>query len=514
MVGAMCVAVALAACGEVVTQPRDPNDPDPDPSGPVTALVEVDVGTDLQPIAGFGSNTIPLVWGGVDYLGSLRPAALDAAYSEVGLSLGLLNIGVIETVNGASDTWSARGNDNDDPLVIDPAGFDFTASDELWDAIVRPARDRGHFDLTIGHLLGVWSSLDWMEDIRSNDYSLYLAEAAEHVLAVVQGWESRYGEAPSRIQLFNEPTTGNRELSSSSAQEVHDLVLAIGERLEGAGYGDIRFLVPNEETIARTLLVSRILLEDPATRRFVGAIGYHNYPYGTVYASNRLILETSGNGRPDPGRTSEMRELADLGASYGVPIWLTEASEGPALNDYPFGSFENVLATAIHIHDNFTYANASAFYGMQTLWDSRTHAEHFAGRNVPFLTEVGTVVLTDLDSGQSMITGAGYAIGHHARWLDEGAFRLAATSDDARVLVSAFRDAPRQTVTVVVINATFEDQVVRIDLEGAAPNGTIRGETSFGGQRWGATTGTTTSGSAVTQAVQPRSVTTLSIPIG
>ncbi len=519
---AVLLTLVQAACGSnpVIVEDEPPFDPppsDPPPSDPPPAAsvaVAVDLTDTRQSIDGFGATTIPLIYGANDYLGGMRPATINAAYGQVGLTLGHLHAGMLETEQGSANTYDARRNDNGDPFSIEPTGFDFQGSDAIRNGVILPARAFGFQDLTLGPLLQLDRRQDWLIAVREQSYQRYLDESAEHVLGLVQGWQARYGEVPRLLTLFNEPTSGNTELRSGSVQEVVDLVRTVGQRLSAAGFTQTRFLVPNEETPARNLQVARAILEDPAARPYVGAIGFHPYPYGSAYASVRRILETSGAGNPDPGAVAEMRALRDLGAQYGVPVWMTEVTEGPARNSYPWGSMEEVLARAIHIHDTFEYANGSAFFAMNALWDSRSHEEHFSGRGVPFLSETSSVVLIDLGGVGPMISSIGYAIGHHARWVARGATRVGATSGDSRVLVSAFRSPDGASLAVVVVNSTTREQTLGITVSGGSLSGGIAGETTFGSERWAAITGGSRSGNVITQSVAASSVTTVSVPVG
>jgi O-glycosyl hydrolase len=291
-----------------------------------------------------------------------------------------------------------------------------------------------------------------------------------------------------------------------------DLIVRIGERLESAGFTGIEFMVPNEETIGRSLEMAGAILADPNARRYVQELGYHAYPLGAVYTSPRQILESSGEGSPDPATRSQLEQLKALGQQYGVRIWMTEVTEVLGQNDFAFDAIENVLARAIHIHDVFEYAGASAFFGMNTLWDSRSHAEHFAGRNVPFLSEQSSMVLVDLDAGGVMITGMGYAVGHYARWVRPGAVRVEAGSSRARVIATAFRQAGR--LVVVVVNNEPEAQLLRIGLAGGEASGEAIGETSHGSVRWEAVDPLAPAADGAFETAAPaRSVVTLAIPI-
>jgi O-glycosyl hydrolase len=476
-------------------------------------VVLVNTAVGLQSIDGFGGTTLPLVYNGVDYLGLNRDAAIEAAFGQVGIRRGMLSVGVVESPAGAASPFDQRANDNADPFTSDAAGFNFTGITNIWSRVIDPAAAHGYTALELGPLLRAVGALDWLAPIRAADYDRYLDEAAEHVLAVVQHFTNTYGRTPSLLHLFNEPTSGNRELASSSTQEVVDLVKRVGARLQANGFSGVKFVVPNEETMGRSLTVAQAILADPAARPFVGAIGFHQYPYGSAYASPRRILESSGIGIPDPAARGQLEALKALGAQYDVPLWMTEVTEGPGNADYNFGAIENVLARTIHVHDVFRFGGASTFAGMLTFWDSRSHAEHFAGRNIPFLTEKSGIVLVNLQTGQVLITGMGYAVGHYARWLGPDATLLESSSSVPAVTVSAFADPSRNRVVVVATNAGVVEQLVRIHVGGATATGPFSAEVSAGLIRWGQLQGVTmATDGAVELVVPPGGVVSIAIP--
>ena len=164
------------------------------------------------------------------------------------------------------------------------------------------------------------------------------------------------------------------------------------------------------------------------------------------------------------------------------------------------------------------YADASAFYGMNAMWDKKTHAEHFAGRGGEkpnaYLTEEDTIVLADNDANAVLITGMGYAIGHYARWLNRGAVRLEANSDDSLVLVTAFKDDKTQRAVLVIVNNAPDDRTLGIAFRVFKSQGQVTGEQSYGHSRWQAT-GTRRRGIAqrIRALVRAMSVTTLSVAL-
>lgn len=513
---ALCLALIVAACG--AGDPAGSVGPPPVGEPPLstvadTTLITVDNSVAYQTVDGFGGTTLTLVYSGRDYLGTYRAAAIKAAYGDVGISLGMLALGTPEAPVTAVDRYTQRTNDNSDPFAMNAAGFNFADSDILRDKIVLPAAAFGYKDLTLGQFIDLRGPVSWLETVRASNYSLYLDEAAEYVLAIVQHWRDAYGLTPRLLHLFNEPTSGNRELRTTSTQEVVDLVKRIGDRLRNAGFTSVKFIVPNEETISRTFTVAQAILADPGARPYVGVIGYHAYPYGSAYSSPRRILESSGIGTPDRTARQELEQLRSLGQQFGIPIWLTEITEKPGTNDYGFDAIENVLARAIHIRDNFEFAGASAYFGMGTIWDSQSHAEHFAGRNVPFLSAQSGMVLVDVSTGRIYTTGMGYAVGHYARWIKPGATRIGASSDAARVIVTAFRDAARARIVLVAVNNEATRQLLRVRLNGFQARGQATGETSYGQARWESIQNVSARADGALELVaQPRSVVSIAIP--
>lgn len=479
---------------------------------PEGIVIRVDRSELLEELDGFGMTTRSLVYGTEDYLGPIRDRTMEAVFDSVKLSLGFMHAGLVEAPADATAPWNQRGNDNHDPKVMDPGGFNFVESEQMYRNVLVPARRLGFEGLTLGPILDLRTRQAWLRDIRESDYDRYLEEAAENVEAVVRQWAEVYGERPDQLYLFNEPTSGNRELRTASIHEVVDLVAVVGARLEEAGFGDIGFVVPNEETMARSRQVAEAILSDPRARRHVAAIGYHPYPYGSPYSSPQRILQDAGRGNPNPGAVAEMEALRELGRSYGVPVWMTEVSQGPGRQDFPFGSIENVLARAIHIHDNFLYAGASAFFGMMAFWDSRSHEEHFRGGNVAFLSQQSMAVLVDRGSDEVLITGMGRAVGHYARWIAPGARRLGVImAGEPGLLVTAFENAADGTLALIVVNTTDDSRQLRFEFVGGAVSGPVRGEVSDARAVWSPLDPfQTTSSGAIDYEAPGRSVTSLS----
>jgi len=432
---------------------------------------------------GFGATTLSLVHAGQlgDSLGEqLRPKVLQTLYGQVKLNMGNLSIGLLESPGG----WDQRSNDNDDPTVINWSGFDTFQADSMWRSVVKPSVQYGLDNYSLEAKINWnWGS-PWLRELYRIDREKCLDECAEQVEAAVTYWQKIAGSVPPYVHLFNEPTSGNHEIVDADAEMVRDIVKRTGDRLRAAGFGKLKFVVPNEETVERSRAVAKVILEDADARKYVAAVGYHVYPYGSSYAAVPRILAASGSGRPDSGSLAERGQLRDLCRHYGVPVWMTEVSHA----EIDPRSFDHLRGRAIHIHDEMVHADASAFYGMNAMWDKKTHAEHFAGRGgedpAGYLTEEDTIVLADNDTGSVLITGMGYAIVHYARWLNRGAMRVEASSDDELVLVTAFKDTKARRVVLVIVNNASDDRALNITFSDLRVEGQLTGEQSSAHARW------------------------------
>lgn len=472
-------------------------------------VVRVDNAMPHQTMEGFGATTLSLAYGAMDNVrADLRPQAIDALYNQVRLNMGNLEA---EPCEAPASNVFAPANDDGDPSRFNAAGFNWIQSDNLVNRVVNPARAFGFDNYYVGALVKTGFALGWAPALRASDYNRYLDEIAEHVAAVAIHWRDAYGVTPRYLQLFNEPLSGNRELVGGTPRELVDIVKRAGARLRREGFAAMRFVVPAEETEAVSLANATAILADAEARPFVGAIAYHPYPYGSTYAAVPNILRTSGAGAPDAAAVDVRRRLRDLGRTYGVPVFMNEVSH----SELPFDAFDGVRGRAIHIHDELTYADAAAFFGMNAMWDTTSHMQHFAGRADPgFLNETDTIVLIDNAAGRVMISPMGRAIGHYARWIRRGSVRVEATSSDPLVQVTAFRDDGQGRVVLVAINNATAARTLSVELSGVAVAGMLTGEQSTAAAVWQALSPAAPAGpTRFTLDVPARSVTTLAGPI-
>ena len=442
--------------------------------------VRVDAGITYQTIDGFGATHISLMYEGVGSSISpeLRAQAVDAIYRQVGINLGNLEGGLLESPG----SYDQRSNDNDDPAVFNWAGFQTFGADAIQSDLLALAQPLGFDDYYLGQRVNVRWASPWLADLRATNYTLYLDEVAEQVAAGCIYWRDQFGIVPRYLMLFNEPLSGNGELLSQngSPQEITDLVKAVGLRLEREGFDNIRFVLPNEETVTQTLETVAAVLADPDARRFVGPIGYHSYPYESPYANIPSLLSSSGSGTPNPQAVADRDKLRRLSEQFGLPLWMTEVSNG----DVDPTSFDDFRGRAIHIHDEFVFAHASAYFGMNNMWDTASQEMHFGDRSLFNYGNEGNILLIDNDQNKVHITGMGYAIGHYARWVKPGSIRVDAQTGDPLLQVTAFVSPESDRIVIVLINNNKAPKEVQLEINSANLSGSASGEQSFGGQYW------------------------------
>lgn len=285
--------------------------------------------------------------------------------------------------------------------------------------------------------------------------------------------------------LWNEPLTGNGELGGGTLRELVETIRHVGRRLREAGYSRVRFVVASEETVRDTLEAMRAIAADGEALGYVGAIAYHvyPYPYGSEYAYVPRLLATRAQGREFEGPVREREALRGLSLQLGLPVWMTEVASGygrrgpgSAPADAVSDSIDWIVGRAIHIHDEFRYAGASAFYGMFTVWTDvadRDHSPGAAARNLR--TESGDhLVLVDTGSNEVFVSATGHAIGHYGRWLRRGARYVQGQASSPFVLVSPFRDRGR--LVAVLVNTARTGIRATIRLRGGEFSGSIAGD--------------------------------------
>jgi len=483
--------------------------------------ITIDNAIERQTIYGFGATQNSEWFGSDPITASQRQRANDLLFNQIGMNTG--NVSWLqEAPASSSDPFNDQANDNADPFTINWAGFNTRRADFKRTRLLDAAP--GDAAPTSGGLYGThdinvrWGS-KWLGTIRSNNYSAYLDECAEHVLAGLTYWIQETGGAePDLIAIFNEPSSGNQELGTSPARpdsEIVDLVKRIGDRLRAAGFNKVRLVTPNQETVSKSIQTARAILNDAQARQYIGVIGYHPYPYRSAYSYVPNVLSASGQGNPSATAVQERRELAALAASYGIPVWMTEVSHAFMGEDnVQYNDFRVLRGRAIHIHDEMKYTSASAFFAMMNMWSKTAQAWHFGGDGSDMWTNShDDLVLIDQSTDRVLLSGTAYALGHYGRWIRRGAVRLESASSDPLVQATAFRDDRLGRLVTVLINNSSSSRTIDVNVKGLGLAGAVQGEqsTQTGGY-WTPLASFNAGASGFSATAPPYSVTTYAAP--
>jgi O-glycosyl hydrolase len=412
-----------------------------------------------------------------------------------------------KTYKAIGDVGLTMGNLQLTLLQLEQGKFDYSEIDFMWKSVVKPLEQHGFDNYSPAFTID-FRGMAWLAPLRTANYNAYLDACANHVLKGVSRWTQVSGKQPKTLMLFNEPLSGNTELRGGSFKEIVDIIKRTGSVLRANNFS-AKFLIPNEGSEEGSLNITEAVMNDSDARQFVAAIGYHPYPYESVYVDGARVLATSGAGNPVADRINIRTQLKNLGKQYNVPLWMTEVSNSTLQRD----SIDQLRARAIHIHDELIYADASAYFGMHAFYDRKSHAEHFNGRETAvggnFDNDEHQVVAPDQRTNQVIITGVGYAIGHYARFVKRGAVRVEVVSSDKLVQVTAFQNGAKYSF--VVLNNSTEAKKITLEVKNAALPQVIKGETSFGNQRWATVKNITDKTSrSFSVILEPNSVTSIS----
>lgn len=159
-------------------------------------------------------------------------------------------------------------NDNNDPALINPNGFHFSAVDDVMDSVVLPLRQRLQ---ARGEQLYI--NLNFV-DGDSTLYRQSPAEYAEFMVAAFQHLQSRYGFVPDAVELVLEPdNTGSQ---AWTATQVGNAMVAAGDRLKSLGFTP-DFIAPSNASMAGAVTYFDQLIQVPGASNYVRELSYHRY---------------------------------------------------------------------------------------------------------------------------------------------------------------------------------------------------------------------------------------------
>lgn len=300
--GALLVALlAAGACGEGAS----PSDPDngPVPTPPAAATITVDSTTRFQEIVGGWAAAAqachfecPETYS--NFADKVAPAAVE--------KLGLTRVRV-EVRSGQENprdfardfvenrisfnTWKQNfyslENDNLDPFVVNPAGFQFTELDLTLERVVFPIRE-----LLAARGEKLYMNLTYV-DFGGSSFEHYRDEDeyAEFVLVMFQHLDEKYGIVPDGFEVILEPDNAQ----GWSPVQVGRALAAAGERLRQYGYNP-EFYAPSTASMQGASAFFDELVEVPGVRDYLTVLSYHRYRGVSDQALSDLVERAESAG--------------------------------------------------------------------------------------------------------------------------------------------------------------------------------------------------------------------------
>jgi hypothetical protein len=195
-------------------------------------------------------------------------ALLDIAVNDIGISRVRLPIRSGAENPGGSGSSYDIVNDNADPNVINPAGFQWTSIDYLIDRVIVPLRQRSQ---ARGESLYV--NLNYV-DFGASAFEHYAnpAEYAEFMLATFQHMQSKYGFVPNAIEVVLEPNDVNGWNPATMGQ----CIVATAQRLQAAGFTP-DFIAPSTSNMGAAIPYIDGIMAVPGAAGLVKEFSYHRY---------------------------------------------------------------------------------------------------------------------------------------------------------------------------------------------------------------------------------------------
>lgn len=298
------------------------------------------------------------------------------------------------------DQWkkmqSLGANDNNDPFVINPAGFQWGHLDFGIEQVLLPLKQQLK---ALGDDL--WFTLNY--NGSGNSGILYRdnpEEYAELALAAFQHMQQKYGLVPNSLEIVNEPNLG-----VWTGQNVAAALVAVKRRLNQAGFFP-DFVGPSSSGALSAIQFFDQMMRTPGAAQALSELSYHRY----------------GQTLPN-----YLTDIAQRGAQYRVRTAMTE----------------HIGSGYLDLHDDLTNANVSAWeqFGLAFCQD-----DNGAGGGLYF-------VVNNAKPGQTnprvvTATTSTY-LRQYFRYVRLGAVRLGATTGNAAFSPVAFRNADGKYTVVV-----------------------------------------------------------------
>lgn len=258
-----------------------------------------------------------------------------------------------------------------------------------------------------------------------DDYAYYMLDYIDYI-------KTHSGVEADYILPFPEPNwlgvsdpDGPWPYCFMEENDYRNFMKVAGPIFDSAGTAT-KLSVPCGNQVPVTVSYANTIMADPDVRTHVD--GFATNPYEWPHATN----------------PSSWQELANLANQYGkTGTWVAEVSHYTLGDQMPAAHAAGIY-TAKWLHEALVYGNVSHYYWI-TMLDFGRNRESIRGL-------IHSKEFPPGEFATNGITKVGYAFRQFARWVRPGAIRVEASSDDAYVLVSAFKNPMEGTFTLVAIN--------------------------------------------------------------
>jgi hypothetical protein len=378
------LATMLACSGDGASTRDDPTAP--------LAVVTVDSTTRFQTMSG---------WEAVTQIGQEEPgfaafqksALFDDAVANLGIDRVRLEVraGAENSVDyyarrraGENFDWRAvryaTVNDNADPNVINPAGFQFTEMDEAVEQVVLPMRQRlaargERLYVNLCYVAFVQSSAGYVHE-NPDEY-------AELMVAVFQHLRDRYQLVPDAVEMILEPDNS----SMWRGPLIGRAMVATAARLDRAGFRP-EFVAPSNTSMGASISYFDEMIAVPGVAGLVDELAYHRY---------RDVSDDN------------LRAIAQRGRQYGIRTAM----------------LEHIESDVEDLYKDLTLANASS-------WEQFVLAYPVADNGAQYYT---------WQNNAPVLSARAKYLRQYFRYVRQGAVRVAAASSSSAVRPVAFRNA-------------------------------------------------------------------------
>ena len=284
-------------------------DAPPDASVTVDSTRHYQTITGWEAVAQAGQEDVP-------YYGAIRDTLLDLAANDLGITR--LRLWLRSGYEHTTDLWAENRagrrheftcgrftthNDNNDPFVIDPAGFQFSQLDFVMENLVLPLKQRVE---ARGEQL--FLNANYVAFMRlcppGTPYVHNTPEEyAEFVIAAYQHVQAKYGITFDAWEIILEPENTH----FWRGRQIGEAMVATARRLERHGIKP-RFIAPSTTKAANALKYFEEMRRVPGALEYLDELSYHRYRgytdgdiaaigrLGAQHKVNTAMLEHIGSG--------------------------------------------------------------------------------------------------------------------------------------------------------------------------------------------------------------------------